>query len=225
VLAVGIASLVLNVLLLGLLGRSFYRHGLREFVIKHGIRRLTDRDFAAAATVFVPGAPGGVVVIGDSQVANAPLLDMLTPVRNRGLARARISNTLSWIDGVLAEQPSRVVLMIGSNDAYYDVPVADSVSSAGQLLDRIGQQPDCAVTMLSIPPLPGHERAVIELNGGLMALALKRGCAWVDLTPTLAAMHWTDDSVHLNAAAYRAVAPLIASGLVSPPAQGADLPA
>jgi lysophospholipase L1-like esterase len=208
------ASLVVNVLLLVVVGRRLRQQGLREVLIRAGARRSMDADFAAFAhRTFAPLEADCVVFVGDSQVARAPLLEMLTPYRNRGIARATISNVFVWIDGVLADQPAHIVLMMGGNDVYFGVPSAESSAAFGRLLDRIAERSGCRVTMLSVPPLPGREPAVNELNAALAKLAAERGHAWVDLVPTLSAMHWTDDGIHLNAAAYRAVAPAIAGAV------------
>jgi lysophospholipase L1-like esterase len=183
-------------------------------LIRKGLRRPADADFAAAAqATFPPLDADCVVFVGDSQVARAPLLDMLTRYRNRGIARATISNVSAWIDGVLAGEPGHVVLMVGGNDVFFGVPLTESMASANRLLDTIGERQGCGVTMVSVPPLPGREEAVAEINAALAALATERGHGWVDLVPILSVMHWTDDGIHLNAAAYRAVAPALAAAV------------
>jgi hypothetical protein len=210
------ASLVLNLLLVVLLGRRLQQQGLREVLIRRGLRRPADADFAAAARATFPALEAGsVVFVGDSQVARAPLLDMLTPYRNRGIARATISNVSAWIDGVLAGEPGHIVLMVGGNDVFFEVPLTDSLAAAQQLLDTIAERSGCGVTIVSVPPLPGRDGAVAEMNAALADLAGERGCGWVDLVPTLTAMQWTDDGIHLNAAAYRAVAPALASAVAT----------
>jgi GDSL-like Lipase/Acylhydrolase family len=215
------ASLVVNVLLLLLVGRRLRQQGLREVLIRAGVRRAGNADFARAARLFVASAPGGVVFVGDSQVARAPLLEMLTPFRNRGIARATIANVEAWFDGVLAEDPAHVVLWIGGNDVYFGLPLPESVAAMRRLLDAVARQ-GCVATLVSAPPLPGREAAIGELNAALAALAVERGCGWVDLVPTLAEMAWTDDGIHLNAAAYRAVAPSLAAAVQAPEHGAAD---
>lgn len=209
------ASLAVNVLLVLVVGRRLRQQGVREVLIRAGLRRAGHDDFAGTARRTFPPAPsGGIAFVGDSQVARAPLLDMLTPYYNRGIARATIADVEAWLDTVLADRPTRVVLMVGSNDVYYGLPVAESLTAMRRLLDKV-EASGCAATLVSAVPLPGRHAAVAELNAGLAALADERGCGWVDVVPTLSAMAWNDDGIHLNAAAYRAVAPLLREAVQS----------
>lgn len=210
-----IASMSLNAALLALVALKVRVMGLRVIAQKLAGRAPELPDFAGIARArFLPGRQGLITFVGDSQVEYAPLLEMLDlPYRNRGLGHARIANLLDWLDLVLAEHPPLLVIMIGSNDVYFGVPLADSLDAAGRVLDRIAEQPGCAATFLSVPPVPGHEGAAAQLNAGLSALVTARGHSWLDLTPTLSSMTWTDDTLHLNPAAYRAIAPLIAAAI------------
>lgn len=210
-----IASMTLNAALLAVVALKVRVMGLQ--VIAHKLARRPPElpDFAGIAQArFLPGRQGLITFLGDSQVEYAPLLEMFDlPYRNRGLGHARIANLLDWLDLVLDEHPQHLVIMIGSNDVYFGVPLADSLAAAGRVLDRLAAQPGRAATFLSVPPVPGHEAAAAQLNAGLSALVTSRGHTWLDLTPTLSAMTWTDDTLHLNAAAYRAIAPLIAAAI------------
>ena len=199
------------------LGLALARRLRRRLLIRAGQLGAAEQDFAAAAReAFAPSEPGAVALVGDSQVALASWLELLTPYRNRGLPGAKIADVVAWIDGVLAERPARLVLFVGSNDVYFGAPPAESLAAARSLFDRIALHADCPVAVVSVPPLPGDKRAARSLNAGLAKLAADHGFGWIDIGPTLAALDWTDDGIHLNAAAYRAVAPLIADALRSP---------
>lgn len=189
------------------------RHRL---AIRTGRLRPEPQDFAALARErFAPTVPGGVAFIGDSHVALAPWPERPGRCCNRGLAGARIADVRGWIEGVLANQPAHIVLVAGSNDVFFGVPRCNSLAAARDLLDYIATRSTCAVTVVSVPPLAVARRAARALNAGLHAIVQERGFGWLDVVPILSAMDWTEDGLHLNAAAYRAVAPLIAAAVSS----------
>ncbi len=203
-------SIALN----ALLGLALARRLRRRAMIIAGRIRAPEQDFAAVAkAAFAPSGPGRVVFVGDSQVALAPWLELLTNYRNRGLSGAKIADVAAWIDDVLADDPAHLVLMIGTNDVYFGVPRGESLAAARTLLDRIAARSTCPVTVVSVPPLPVGERAARSLNTALAKLVADHRFQWVDIVPTLSAMEWTVDGIHLNAAAYRAVAPVIAAAV------------
>lgn len=210
--ALRVGSVVLNVVLLAVVALKVRVAGVKQVLERLGLREPARRDFAALARARFPAVPThATCFVGDSQVELAPLLDMLElPYRNRGLSGARIADVASWLDGVLAEAPRHLVLMVGSNDVYFGVPLDQSLAAAAGLFAQLAGA-GCPVTVLSVPPLVGREAAAARLNDGLAALAGEHGLAWIDLTPALAGLAWSDDTLHLNAAAYRAISPLIAT--------------
>jgi lysophospholipase L1-like esterase len=198
-----------------LLGLALARRLRRRAMIRARLIQAPEHDFAALARqTFGSSEPGAVMLVGDSQVAAAPWLELLTPYRNRGLSGAKIVDVAAWIDDVLADRPAQLVLFIGSNDVYFDVPRAESLAAARSLFARLARA-RCRVAVVSVPPLPADKRAVRSLNSGLAKLAADHGFNWIDICPTLAALDWTEDGIHLNPAAYRAVAPLIAAAAAS----------
>jgi lysophospholipase L1-like esterase len=204
------ASLGVNVLL----GAALARRLRRRILLRAGRIQAPKRDFAAlAGASFGPAEPGAVALVGDSQVALAPWLDLLTGYCNRGLSGAKIADVSAWIDRVLADDPAHLVLMIGSNDVYFGVPREESVAAARALLDRIAKRSACDVTVVSVPPIEVDKRAAHELNAALEKLVVERGFRWLDIVATLSAMDWTEDGLHLNPAAYRAVAPALKAAL------------
>jgi len=172
-----------------------------------------ESDFAAAGRRFAPLEPGSTVLVGDSHVEHGPWLDVLTQYRNRGVSGAKIADVSAWIDDVLASRPAQVVLVIGSNDVYFCESPTTSTEAAERLFAHVAANARCPVTVVSIPPLPADMRAVNALNKTLAGLCAQHGFQWVDIGPTLAAMDWTIDGLHLTPDAYRAVGPLLAEAL------------
>jgi lysophospholipase L1-like esterase len=207
-------SLALN----GLLGLALARRLRRRALIMRGQLAPPENDFAAVGRRFAPLDSGSVVLVGDSHVEHGPWLDVLTPYRNRGISGAKIADVAAWIDDVLAAEPAQLVLFIGSNDVYFCEPFEASERAARELFDRIAAKARCPVTVVSVPPLPADRRAANRLNKLLADLARQHGFRWLDIAPTLAAMDWTVDGLHLTPDAYRAIAPLLIAALGDPPA-------
>lgn len=204
------ASLAVN----AALGLALARRLRHRAMLKAGVINAPEQDFAAVAReTFAPAEAGSVAFVGDSHVALGPWLEVLTPYRNRGISGAKIADVSTWIDNVLADRPSRLVLMIGSNDVYFGVPRAQSMAAARQLFDRIAEQAGCPVTVVSLPPIKVERRSAKTMNTALRKLADERGFGWLDIHSTLARMDWTVDGLHLTPAAYRAVAPAFVSAL------------
>jgi lysophospholipase L1-like esterase len=205
------ASVALN----ALLGIALGRRLRRRLLILSGRIAPPQNDFAGAGQRFASLEPGSVVLVGDSHVEHGPWLDVLTRFRNRGISGAKIADVSSWIDDVLASDPAQLVLVIGSNDVYFCESPKTSVDAAKRLFDHLAANAQCPVTFVSIPPLPADRRAVNALNKTLAGLCAQHGFQWVDIGPTLAAMDWTIDGLHLTPDAYRAIAPLFADVLQS----------
>lgn len=206
-----IGSLALNLAALAYAVRKVRRIGPR-FVLDRLLRRPAARpDFGGMARrKFVRPSSGAVILLGDSQLEWSPLTDLLDlPVRNRALSGARTSDLAAWLDLVLAERPRRIVLMIGSNDAWFGRPPAESEAALRDVLTRVRDEVGCPVTVVSVPPLAGRAREVAAVNRVLAELAEQFGHRFVDVTATLAGLPWTDDGLHLNGRAYDAVLPLV----------------
>jgi lysophospholipase L1-like esterase len=202
-------SLALN----GLLGLALARRLRRRAMIASGRIARPDNDFATAGQRFAPCEPGSIALVGDSHVEHGPWLEILTDYRNRGISGATIADVSGWIDETLAGDPAQLVLIIGSNDVYFCQPQRQSAEAARTLFARIAATAKCPVTVVSVPPLPADRRAVNALNKTLAQLCAQHHFQWLDVGPTLAAMDWTVDGLHLTPAAYRAVAPLLVEAL------------
>jgi lysophospholipase L1-like esterase len=204
-----------SVALNALLGLALSRRLRRRVQVQRGVIAAPETDFPNAGKRFAPLESGAVALVGDSHVEHGPWLEVLTHYRNRGLSGAKIADVSAWIDEVLAGDPAQLVLVIGSNDVFFFEPLKNSAQAAKQLFARIAANARCPVTVVSIPPLPADRRAVNALNKTLAELCRQHGFQWLDIGPTLAAMDWTVDGLHLTPEAYRAVAPLLVEALTA----------
>lgn len=170
-------------------GLVFVRVALRRRAARHA------PDYAAlAAERFAPAEDGCVVFAGDSQVGNAPLLDMLTPYRQWGIGGQTIADVRSWLPRMVDGNVSRLLLSAGTNDVLQGATAEEVVRRYVGLLDAL---PDVPVTILGVPALTGREEIAQAVGAGLRTLADERGAEFVDLRGAE-----LSDGAHLTRAAY-----------------------
>jgi lysophospholipase L1-like esterase len=178
-------SLALNVLVLGALAWFALGPGrtslMRAFLEGHQARRVS-------AFEAFPLAPDDVVFLGDSITEGGPWDELFPGVRtrNRGIGGDTTDGVLRRLEQVTRAQPTKVFLLIGTNDLYRGRSEDEIVSSIEEILDRVKQEsPDTEVYLQSVLPRAAGYRAQIEaLNTRLSEVAGERGAAWVDLYPS-----------------------------------------
>lgn len=209
-------SLLGNVAALCTAGIVVHRRGGLDYIgTKVGVTDEPLPDFPAVARQRfgpLPTEPGGVVIWGDSQVERAPLADLVTGYRQRGIGAQRVSDLTNWVDLAMVAPPTRLVLLVGSNDV--DRPAAFVVAYR-DLLDQVeARRPGLPISVMSIPPRSGPLAVTVAImNGDLARLATERRLRFVDLHGLLVDAaggfdpRWTDDGVHLNPAGYAQATP------------------
>lgn len=172
---------------------------------------LASRFFAA-----LPRGASDTVVAGDSHVSGAPLLDLLTPVKQRGITGETVADIRARVGQVLRPRPRRLVLLAGTNDAAEGHSVARFAADYRELLAYVGRRsPKTAVTVLTIPPSTGDlAQRIPPLNRALVALAPHYRARVVNLYSALVDRHgsldarYTDDGIHMNDSGYARAAPV-----------------
>lgn len=190
--------------------------GLRYIARKTGLQREGTPDYPTVAHALFDTAPlgaGDVVFFGDSHVQGAPLLELLTPYRARGIGGQTTTTLRTWVDQVVSADVARIVLLVGTNDIWLARTPAEIEGYYEDLLDDIAKaRPDASVVMMAIPPWADGNPAVAPTNERLAALAGRRCIPFVDLYARLVDSdgrldpRWAADDRHLNAAGYRQVA-------------------
>ena len=178
-------SFALNLLVLGALAWFALGPGrtalMRAFVEGHQARRVS-------AFEAFPLAPDDVVFLGDSISEGGPWEELFPGVRtrNRGIGGDSADGVLRRLEQVTRAQPTKVFLLIGTNDLYRGSSDDEIVSNIEEILDRFKQEsPDTEVYLQSVLPRAASFRARIEaLNTRLSEVAGERGAAWVDLYPS-----------------------------------------
>jgi hexosaminidase len=175
----------------------------------------------AAGFRSLPRTPGAIVFAGDSLIANGPWSELFSPIKNRGIVGERTADLLARIDEVIAARPSKVFLLIGTNDLAAEVPIAQTVRNLRAILGRIkAASPSTRAYLIGVLPVnqavpggPGQDNGTIRaLNERLRSLAGDfAGVEYVDLSPSLLdgdgnlRREFTRDGVHLTQAAYLAI--------------------
>lgn len=224
-------SLALNVILIA--GGSLYVHhkgGLGFVLRKTGIEKtktpLTPfqkqrEDFQAA----LPIGPKDSVFLGDSITADAPVADYFTHIQMRGVGAETTSAIEARLDTILKGRPAKLFLMAGTNDLCSDIRPDETIKNLSEILDRFtAESPDTKIYVMSVPPMnQGIRQAeydpspeVPELNRRIESLCKERRVVFIDNNTALQdesgqlRREYTWDGLHLNAAGYARLMPLLA---------------
>jgi lysophospholipase L1-like esterase len=179
-----IVSLALNLLVVAALAWFGFGPGrlalMGGFLEKHQARLIS-------AFEALPLVPDDIVFLGDSITEGGPWEELFQDlrVRNRGVGGDTSDGVLARLEQVTRATPTKVFLLIGTNDLFRGAAEDEIVSNITDILDRLKQQtPDTEVYLQSVLPRASSYRADIEaLNLRLSEVALEHGSAWVDLYP------------------------------------------
>lgn len=211
-------SLTINLVGVALVAREASQHGGISWITdKLGVTSPERPDYPRLARERFGGLPrsaNDVVFLGDSQVQNAPLADLVSQARQRGIGGQTVADLRAWVDQVLASPPRRLVLLAGTNNAIERQSADAFARDYADLLDHIAERaPRTDVVVLTIPPGTGEwGQRVPAMNRALRDLAARRDVQVVDLFAPLAddagrlRRDLTYDGTHLNDEGYARVA-------------------
>ena len=170
-------------------------------------------------------AKGQIVFIGDSitdgYVLDASYGDLPLATYNRGIGGDTTAGVLDRLEGSVFDlAPSKIVLMIGTNDVWRGEESKDILKRYEKILKKITKElPDTELYCMSI--IPQHETEslsaehiarttaqILEVNPEIKALAEEYGATYVDIFGALAdennrlCLAYSDDGIHLTAAGY-----------------------
>ena len=169
-------------------------------------------NYAYRVALFAehPPAPGAVAMVGDSITEGGDWPRLLPGVRtaNFGVGWDRTSGLLARLAQIEAAKPSKIVLLIGTNDIGNGVPVTEVAENADRIIAELAALAPGAVLVQAVMPREAQFRDEIEtLNASLAESAERHGAAFLDtyapflvgegLDPSV-----TGDSLHLNGAGY-----------------------
>lgn len=152
--------------------------------------------------------------IGDSLTANGRWEEWFPDreVRNFGVGGETTEQLLERLDDIVATAPHTLVLLIGTNDLVWRLPVEHIVRNIEMVLHRIRRDlPDSLVLAQSVLP---RERVfasrIQDINRHLWQFAPTVKARYLDLWPALASANgeinpaYSDDGVTLNDTGYDA---------------------
>ncbi len=175
------------------------------------VKRLINRHHAQKVSFFIkhPIQQGDIVFIGDSLTDGARWDEMLPglPVKNRGINADTTAGVLARLDEVIAGNPAKIFVLIGTNDLpWYEYKADDEILDVySKIVKQLREElPECRTFVQSL--LPRHlvyANRIIKLNKQLQALAEENGCTYIDLFHALVdskgglRKDLTNDDLHL----------------------------
>lgn len=152
------------------------------------IERFIEPDHERKVSQFdsMPIQPGDIVFVGDS-ITRDGLWHELFPghsVRNRGIGGETSAGLIQRLHQITAGGPSKVFLMIGTNDLAVDTEIAETVANIDHIVDAINaESPDTRVFVQSILPRDASFGSDIEVMNAAISRAIADKAQWIDLYP------------------------------------------
>lgn len=221
-----IMYLPLIVNLIFILGGSFFIYK------KGGIDFITSKIKATADTSVLPyytdretqfevidTDDSSIVFLGDSLIDNAEWSEIFnSKIVNRGIQTDTTRGVLDRLDTITADKPSKMFLMIGTNDlGNLNSTVDDTLKNYEEIITSIeSDSPDTEVYVQSVlpinnelkPSLSYNNKEIVALNDGLNKLSKDYNLMYVDLYSKLEGENgmldkkYTNDGIHLNGDGY-----------------------
>lgn len=156
-----------------------------------------------------------VVFVGDSITDMAEWEDLFPTleIANRGISGDRTDGLLNRLDSIASTNAEKVFIMIGINDIFAGVPVADIFNNYEAIVDRLWASEHTVEIYVQSTILAGRRYQdlndkVARLNQKLRQMtATRESVTYIDLNQALgqdAALNpdYTRDDIHLNGRGY-----------------------
>lgn len=192
--------------------------GAADFIVKSFVQPLYDRKISQFDQLQIEN--GDVVFLGDSITEGAAWNELFPEVstRNRGIGWDSTAGVLKRLRQVTNAKPSKVFLLIGTNDLLYGVEPDIVVRNTAEIVTQIKKaSPETTVYIQSILPREASYRASIESVNRSLRDATKSTAQWVDLYPAFVdeqdgsiADRFSNDELHLTGEGYALWRSLIA---------------
>lgn len=206
-------SLLLNLAVVAEAGLYVVRTGFDVTLQKVGLQDPPRPDFPRLGVERFGALPGAeVAFVGDSQVQNAPLAELVGEVAQRGIGGQTVADTAAWLDVTLDDDGlQRLVVWVGTNDVIEGHDPDRVRADMAALLAQIDEErPDVDVVLLSVPPLRDYPGKAGPVNQALEEAANEADATWVDVTGRLGSDGLMDvDGAHITPAGYVAIAPAL----------------
>ena len=161
----------------------------------------------------MPRDEGKIVFLGDS-LTDYVKFDELLPdlkIKNRGIAGDTTAGILNRLDEVISLKPSKLFLLIGTNDIVFDRKPDEIVKNIKKIIETFSEKsPDTAVFVQTLFPVNhkfGDDRrpkeTIIKINDGLEKLSAENKFTLIDTYSLFSENdelpeRYTIDGLHLN---------------------------
>lgn len=155
---------------------------------------------------------GDVVFLGDSITEGGSWHELFPElaVRNRGIGGDTTTGVLARLHQVTAGKPSRVYLLIGTNDLTIGESDAAIIENISTIVDRlIAESPDTEIFVQSILPRSVSYQERIEGLNGKLRSSIEDRAEWLDLYSLMLdedgsiSDQFSNDELHLLGAGYK----------------------
>ena len=160
----------------------------------------------------MPRSEGGIVFLGDSLTDYVPFSELMPglPVINRGIAGDNTLGALRRIDEVISLKPSKLFILLGTNDIVYNMTADTTAKNLTEIIRRVQKDsPSTKIFLETLMPTnpdfsTGRPNDVIDSrNARVRAVAQETGCTLIDTHSHMAEdgvlpLKWTVDGIHLS---------------------------
>ena len=163
----------------------------------------------------MPRTESGIVFLGDS-LTDYVKFDELFPdlnTKNRGIAGDTTVGVLNRIDEVVSLKPSKLFLLIGTNDIVFNMKAEETVSNIKKIIEIFNEKsPNTVIYVQTLFPVNHNlgdkrrpHKAIRAINNGIKKLSEEMNFVLIDTYSLFAENgempeRYTVDGVHLNGA-------------------------
>ncbi len=166
---------------------------------------------------MLPDTENEIVFLGNSITDNCEWAELFNNpnIKNRGIGGDDTDGILERLSEVTNSKPSKIFIMIGTNDLAYGKTVDHVVSNYHNIIDSIRlQSPETDIYIQSVLPTEDaihftrKNSDIISINEELVKLASEKNTKYIDLFPLFATEDhklnpdYSIDGLHLNGKGY-----------------------
>ncbi|MCG8308885.1 MAG: GH92 family glycosyl hydrolase [Cytophagales bacterium] len=166
----------------------------------------------------LPNAKDEIIFLGNSITDNAEWAEMFEnpKIKNRGIGGDDTDGILERLPEVTESRPSKIFLMIGTNDLAYGKTVEQVEENYAKIIRQIrSESPETEIYVQSILPVDDAihytrpNKSILEINEFLKQLANEDSFTFIDLTEAFSNEEgklnpkYSIDALHLNGEGYR----------------------
>jgi predicted alpha-1,2-mannosidase len=166
---------------------------------------------------LLPDTKNEIIFLGNSITDNCEWSELFSnpSIKNRGIGGDDTDGILERLSEVISSKPSKIFIMIGTNDLAYGKTIDHVVSNYHKIVDSIQTlSPDTKIYIQSILPTEDaihftrKNSDIIKINEELMELASEKNTEYIDLFSLFATadnklnLDYSIDGLHINGKGY-----------------------